>query len=131
MSHTATLDDFEQSLHQFTITIEENVQAMLGILDREEVPAPVADKLMNILTGMEGYIDARMTDLCEDLENHIKAQYGAGVKWCGYTKVSDDGTILLPDYVVKDLGWKPGDLLEWSLRDDKSVQLKKSPMQQE
>lgn len=126
-----TLDDFEQSLHQFTTTIEENVRAMLGVLDREDVPAPVADKLMNILIGMEAYIDSRTTDLCEDLENHIKAQHGGGVKQRGYTKVLDDGTILLPEYVLKELGWEPGDILEWSLKDDRSVQLRKFPIQQE
>lgn len=131
MSQTATLDDFEQSFHQFTITIEENIQAMLGILDREDVPAPVADKLMNILIGVEGYIDARTTDLCEDLENHIKAQYEGGVKWRGYTKVSKDGTVLLFHHVLKELGWKSGDLLEWSLKDDRTLQLKKFPIQQE
>lgn len=131
MTLTKTLDDFEQSFLQFTVAIEENIQAMLGILDREDVPAPVADKLTNILIGMEGYIDSRTTDLCEDLENHIKTQHRDGVKWRGYTKVSEDGTITLPDYVLKDLGWKPGDLLEWSLKDDRSVQLKKFPIQQE
>jgi hypothetical protein len=130
MSHTDTLDDFEQSLHQFTITVEENIEALLGILDREDVPAPVADKLMNILIGMSGYVDARSTDLCEDLEHHIKKQIGPGHKWRGYLKVEDGGVITLPICVVKHLGWEPGDILEWSLLNDGAVQLKKFPMQQ-
>lgn len=131
MSHTATLDDFEQSLHQFTITIEENIEAMLGILDREDVPAPVADKLMNILIGMEAYVDARSTDLCDDLEHHIREQLGPRHKWRGYLKMEEGGVVTLPPDLLNELGWKPGDILQYSLNHDKSVRIEKFPMQQE
>jgi hypothetical protein len=130
MSHTATLDDFEQSFHQFTIAIEESIESLLGILDREEVPAPVADKLMNILIGMSGYVDARSTDLSDDLEHHIKKHLVPGYKWRGYLKMGEDGTIIFPPDLLNELGWKPGDILQYSLNHDKSVRIEKFPMQQ-
>lgn len=88
MSYTETLDDFEQSLMRFTMAIEENVHAMLSIIDKEDVPASVADKLMNILIGMESYIDVRSSDIFQDLENHIQNQHSRDKtlsKICSYT----------------------------------------------
>jgi hypothetical protein len=134
MAFTESLDDFEQSLLRFTTTIEENIQAIQGILDREEISAQVADKLMNILAGLEQYLDSRSTDLCEDLENHIRSQYNLGQKFTGHTKIVKDSVlgelVLLPPSVLNNLGWKPDDMLSLSLLDDGSVLLKKLPTQQ-
>jgi hypothetical protein len=129
MTFTRDLDDFEQRLLRFTQAINENLEAILDILDKEEVPAPVCDRLMNVVIGLQEYINTAGDGICDDLENHIKNQY-QGVKWRGYLKVEEGGVINFPPDLLNQLGWKAGDMLQYSLNDDKSIRIEKFPMQQ-
>ena len=40
--------------------------------------------------------------------------------------VSDDGILTFPDNVMKELGWKEGDLLQWIDNNDGSFSLVKN-----
>ena len=39
--------------------------------------------------------------------------------------VDDDGILHIPEYMLKNLGWEEGDLLEWVENDDGSFLLRK------
>jgi hypothetical protein len=130
MTFTPNLDDFEQRLLRFTQAINENLEVVLNILDKEEVPAPACDRLMNVVIGLQEYINTAGDGICEDLENHIQNQHQR-VKWRGYLKIDEGGFITLPTSLLNELGWKPGDMLQYSLNDDKSVRIEKFPIQQE
>jgi len=122
--HTENLDDFEQKLLKFTSALQEMCGAALSVTDNEEDITTLCDKVSNILIGMKEYIKQSEASLADDIENHIKKQYEQGV-FIGYATVTDDYIIELPPEVIKILGWKEGDTLQWTDLNDGSYKLTK------
>lgn len=120
-------DDLEQRFLRFSITLKEMVKAMSAIVDNPKVPAEVADSVANTANGLLEYIQVNENMIADDMEAKITHDYKSGkYQQTHFTTVIDqNGMITLPKVVCEMLNWKPGDLLQWEIRDGNTIMVRK------
>jgi hypothetical protein len=116
------LNDFEQDLLQFTGAVNSMLERSLDVVDQAEIKSADSDRLSNLLIGLKEYVSCSENDLCERLEEFIRQGYATGMR--GTVEIDENGAIQLPKYVVKLLGWKPGDVLSWENNSNGSVSVR-------
>lgn len=117
------LDNFEQDLLRFTGAVTSVLERALGRLEASEISSADADSLSNLLIGLREYVSCSEDELCDQIEDSIRQGYLSGLS--GTLEVDENGTIQFPEYIVRLLGWKPGDPLSWKNNNDGSVSVRK------
>jgi hypothetical protein len=120
-------DDLEQRFLRFTIAVKDMAESACVAVDQETVPATTIDAVQNILTGLIEYVKVCEDEIAEAMEGKIRHDYKSqGYRQTNfYTEINDDWTIDLPGIVVSGLGWKSGDLLTWTVLNDKEFMVRK------
>jgi hypothetical protein len=75
MDFAENLDELENKFNRFTITLEEFLDAGMRLASDPSVPAPVADEILNLLTGMKSYSQASGSEVCETIEEMVREVY--------------------------------------------------------
>lgn len=120
-------DDLEQRFLNYSITLKELVKAISAIADDPKVPAEVVDSVANTVNGMLEYIQINENLIADGMEAKIVHDYKSGKYQQTHfiTEIGENGTITLPKVVCNVLKWRVGDTLQWELRDDNTVVVRK------
>lgn len=122
MSHP--WDDLEQRFTRFAIATVELVRSIPGIVDREDVPSEIVDKVSNVVNGIADYVDFAADSICEDMESKIKFDYSNRPsryqQTVFFSEVKGDGVIQIPLPILDQLNWSVGDSLQFTVLDDNS-----------
>lgn len=94
-------------------TVQELVSSISNVVDQDDVPTHVVDKVQNLVNGIIEYL------------NSFK-EHEPPLQQCRWISVIEDNfTIQLPKVVCDSLGWEPGDTLAWKLNSDGTVSVRK------
>lgn len=120
-------EDLEQRFLNYSTTLKELVKAISAIADDPKVPAKVVDSVANTVNGMLEYIQINENMIADGMEAKISHDYKSGKYQQTHfiTEISENGTITLPKVVCNVLKWRVGDTLQWELRDDNTVVVRK------
>ena len=120
-------DDLEQRFLNYSTPLKELVKAISIIADDPKVPAEVIDSVANTANGLLEYIQVNENMIADDMEAKIVHDYRSGKYQQTYftTEIDENGAITLPKVVCNVLKWKAGDTLQWELRDDNTVVVRK------
>jgi len=122
MSHP--WDDLEQRFTRFAIATVELVRSIPGIVDREDVPNEIIDKVSNVVNGIADYVDFAADSICDDMESKISFDYANRPsryqQTVFFSEVKADGEIEIPVPILDQLNWSVGDSLQFTVSDDNS-----------
>lgn len=120
-------DKLEQRFLRFTTTVKELIDAISVTVDDGRVPAEVVDNVSNLTLGLKQYVVTCEDEIASAMESEIARGYGANSlqQTTGTLVIGDDYTVQLPRYIIDLLGWGAGDSLQWEIKDDKTVIIRK------
>ena len=120
-------NDLEQDFLRFTTTVKELAEAIGTAVEDGRVPADVADRVSNLAIGLSAYITTCEDELATAMEDKISHDYKAGAlqQVSGVLTVDANYMVQLPKHAVELMGWVPGDILEWEVKDGGSVVVRK------
>lgn len=120
-------DDLEQRFLSYSIALKEMVKAISTIVDNPKVPAEVVDSVVNTANGLLEYIQVNEDMIADDMEAKIAHDYKSGKYQQTHfiTEIDQNDMITLPEVMCEVLKWRTGDILQWKVKDDNTIVVRK------
>ena len=120
-------DDLEQRFLSYSIALKEMVKAISTIVDNPKVPAEVVDSVVNTANGLLEYIQVNENVISDDMEAKIVHDYKSGKYQQTHftTEIDQNDMITLPKVMCEVLKWRTGDILQWKVKDDNTIVVRK------